>query len=212
MAEYTWGEFFDMVRDEANKADTIDTVLPNAVYRALRSIEENWSYKWNEKLLKFHISEDNDNPNLLELPDDFKSMVALNLSSTDFEECYRRLEEQLPEEFTFSKSSEPYGYWNQANRWIWLDGVVSGGTSGLLWYNAFTPKEALENLEGTSPILKYGLEALLGVTMQQLAAYCREPSWIDSYGRLAEIGIKTLHVADAEVRRDTETGMFGGLK
>lgn len=211
MAEYTWHEFYDMVRDEANKGDTINGVLPNAIYRAIRSIEENWSYKWNEKLLRFFLNPDVDNPNLLELPDDFKSVVALNLSTSDFSECYRNLQEQGPEDFTFSKVREPYGYWNQANRWIWLDGTVEGGTSGMLWYNAFTLKDDCAEGEGTCPMLKYGLEALLGMTMKQLAAYCREPSWNESYGQLAEIGIKTLHVADAEVRRATETGQFGGL-
>lgn len=210
MAEYTWGEFFDMVRDEANKGDTIDGVLPNAVYRAIRSIEENWSYKWNEKMLKFFIEDNIDNPNLIELPEDFKSMVALNLSTSDFAECYRNLKEQPPEDFAFSKIKEPYGYWNQANRWIWLDGLVKGGTSGVLWYNSFTLKDSI--IEGnTCPLLKYGLEALLGGTMMQLSAYCREPSWMESYGRLAQIGIKTLHIADAEVRRDTETGVYGGI-
>lgn len=210
MAEYTWGDFYEMVKDEANKGDTLETVIPHAAYRAIRDLEQNWSYKWNEKLLKFHIEEGIDNPNLLELPDDFKSVVALNLSTTDFENCYRRLEEQEPEKFTFSKSSEPYGYWNQADKWIWLDGVVSGGTSGFLWYNAYTLKDSMTS-ETTCGMLKHGVQALLGLTMQNLAAYCREPSWTESYGRLAEIGIKTLHVADAEDRRATETGTYGGL-
>lgn len=210
MAEMTWGEFFEMVRDEANKGETLDAVIPGAAYRAIRSLEQNWSYKWNEKLLKFTIEENSDNPNILELPSDFKSLISLNLSTSDFEECYRNLQEQPKEQFTFSRSKEPYGFWIQNDRWIWLDGMVEGGTNGFLWYNAFTQKDSMLP-EATSPMLKHGVQALLGLTMQNLAAYCREPSWFETYGRLTEISVRTLQIADAELRRAEETLTFGGL-
>lgn len=206
----TWDEFYEMVRKAANKGDTLDDYIPDAVFQAIRTLEQNWSYKWNEKMLRFHIGEKADNPNILELPEDFKSIVTLNISGTDFNECYRNLQEQDPQHFTFSKSSEPYGFWVQNNRWIWLDGLVEGGTSGVLWYNAFTLKETMTG-DNSCGMLKYGLQALLGMTMQNLAAYCREPSWYESYGRMTDIGIKTMHIADAELRRASETGSFGGV-
>ena len=211
MAGTTWGEFFAMVRDEANKGDTLDAVIPNAAYRAIRTLEQNWSYKWNEKLLQFSIEEESDNPNILELPSDFKSMVSMNISTSDFENCYRNLQEQDPSKFTFSKASEPYGYWIQNNRWVWLDGMVEGGTKGFLWYNSYTLKDSMTD-DATNPMLEHGIQALLGFTMQNLAAYCREPGWVESYGKLAEIGVKTMFIADAELRRATETGSFGGLE
>lgn len=62
----------------------------------------------------------------------------------------------------------------------------------------------------TSPMLKHGYQALLGMTMQNLAAYCREPRWMQDYAALTEIGIKTLHIADEELRRLTSTVQFGG--
>ena len=49
----TWGEFYDAVKLEANKGSTLDEIIPVKVYAALHPIEQNWSYKWNEKLLKF---------------------------------------------------------------------------------------------------------------------------------------------------------------
>lgn len=210
MPELTWQEFYDSIRDEANKGNTLDHIIPSKVFQALRTIEQNWSYKWNERMLKFTIPADSATPNILELPPDFKSLITLNISTSDFDNCQRTLQEQLPEDFSFSKASEPYGFWIQENKYIWLDGLVEGGTSGVLWYNAFTLKENMrDNL--TAPVLKYGLQALTGATMQNLAAYCREMSWFESYGRLTEMGLKTMHIADAELRRASETMTFGGL-
>lgn len=210
MEDITWNDFYDMVRDEANKGNTIDGILPSAAFRAIRTLEQNWSYKWNEKMLQFKIEEFNDNKNILELPSDLKSIITLNLSTTNFEECKRVLREQAPEDFSFSKSREPYGYWIQNNRWAWLDGAVEGGTYGVLWYNSFTLRDEMEG-DNTCPMLRYGLQALIGMTMQNLAAYCREPSWYDSYGRMTEIALKTTLIADAELRRASETASFGGL-
>lgn len=210
MADITWADFYAAVRDEANKGKTLDNIIPQKVFQSLRTLEQNYSYKWNEVLLKFLIRADSDNPNLLELPNDFKSLIALNLSTSGFENCMRSLQEQDPSEFSFSAFKTPYGFWNQGNRILWLDGNVKEDTDGFLWYNRFTLKDELKD-GGTNPMLVHGFQALLGMTMQNLAAYCRESSWFDSYGRLTEIGLKTLHIADAELRRGTETGVFGGL-
>lgn len=210
MADITWADFYAAVRDEANKGKTLDNIIPQKVFQSLRTLEQNYSYKWNEVLLKFFIKADSDNPNLLELPNDFKSLIALNLSTSGFENCMRSLQEQDPSEFSFSAFKTPYGFWNQGNRILWLDGNVKEDTDGFLWYNRFTLKDELKD-DGTNPMLVHGFQALLGMTMQNLAAYCRESSWFDSYGRLTEIGLKTLHIADAELRRGSETGVFGGL-
>lgn len=210
MSDITWADFYAAVRDEANKGKTLDNIIPQKVFQSLRTLEQNYSYKWNEVLLKFLIRADSENPNLLELPNDFKSLIALNLSTSGFVDCMRSLQEQDPSEFSFSAFKTPYGFWNQGNRILWLDGNVKEDTDGFLWYNRFTLKDELKD-DGTNPMLVHGFQALLGMTMQNLAAYCREPSWFDSYGRLTEIGLKTLHIADAELRRGSETGVFGGL-
>jgi hypothetical protein len=211
MSDITWQEFFDMVLLEANKGDTLKEVIPGKAFQAVRSLEQNWSYKWNEKLLEFQIDQTLDNPNILELPEDFKSVITLNISTSDFSSCMDSLQALDPESFALSGGgSDAWGYWIQNVRWLWLPNGIQDKTRGFLWYNAFTLKSEMVG-ERTSPILKYGQEALLGLTMQNLAAFCREPSWRELYGPLTEFGIKTLHVTDAELRRATDTGTFGGL-
>lgn len=210
MTDITWADFYQMVRDEANKGNTLDEIIPNKVWQSLRVLEQNESYKWNEKLLQFTIRMDSDNPNIIRLPDDFKSVVSLSISTSEFNNCHRTLQEQSPDEFSFSRSEAPYGFWIQNNEYIWLDGAIKEDIEGFLWYNAFTLKESMEP-DKTCKMLKYGHQALLGMTMQNLAAYCREPSWFDSYERLTQIGLKTMHIADAELRRASETASFGGL-
>lgn len=211
MSDITWQEFFDMVLLEANKGDTLKDVIPGKVFQAVRSLEQNWSYKWNEKLLEFQIDQTLDNPNILELPEDFKSVITLNISTSDFSSCMDNLQALDPESFALSGGgSDAWGYWIQNVRWLWLPNGIQDKTRGFLWYNAFTLKNEMVG-ERTSPILKYGQEALLGLTMQNLAAFCREPAWRELYGPLTELGIKTLHIADAELRRATDTGTFGGL-
>ena len=78
MSDITWQEFFDVVLLEANKGDTLKDVIPGKVFQAVRSLEQNWSYKWNEKLLEFQIDQTLDNPNILELPEDFKSRPQIS--------------------------------------------------------------------------------------------------------------------------------------
>jgi hypothetical protein len=212
MADITWKDFYDLIRLEANKGSTLDELIPLKVFQAVRSLEQNESFKWNEKLLQAKIDSTLDNPYLLELPSDFKSPITLNISTTEFGECMDTLEMQDPEDFAFGSEGSPaFGYWLQNNRWIWLPKSLADGTSVAFWYNAFTLKSEMAP-ELTSPILRYGQEALLGLTMQSLAATCREPTWRELYEPLASIGIKTLHVADAELRRASATGSFGGLR
>lgn len=205
----TWGEFFDAVKLEANKGNTLDKIIPEKVYVALHNLEQNWSYKWNEKLLKFEIDPNSENTQLLELPPDLKSIITCKVSSSDFAECSRELSMLDPSDFEFGNNSEPDGYWLQGDSYLWFSAGVQAGMSGALWYNAFTLKEDMSR-EKTSPMLKHGYQALLGMTMQNLAAFCREPRWMQDYAALTEIGIKTLHIADEELRRLTSTIQFGG--
>ena len=65
-------------------------------------------------------------------------------------------------------------------------------------------------LTGTHSILANGYGALLGLTMMELAATAREPSWTQTYGTVAEQGIKTLHIADVESRMQDNEVIFGG--
>lgn len=58
------------------------------------------------------------------------------------------------------------------NRILWLDGNVKEDTDGFLWYNRFTLKDELKD-DGTNPMLVHGFQALLGMTMQNLATYYR---------------------------------------
>ena len=102
MSDITWQEFFDMVLLEANKGDTLKEVIPGKVFQAVRSLEQNWSYKWNEKLLEFQIDQTLDNPNILELPEDFKSVITLNISTSDFSSCMDSLQALDPESFALS--------------------------------------------------------------------------------------------------------------
>ena len=206
----TWEEFFEIVALEANKGNTLKEIIPHKVYQSLHSLEQNWSYKWNEKLLKFQIDPNSENTQLLELPPDLKSIITCKVSSSDFSECSRELSMLDPSDFEFGDNSEPDGYWLQGDSYLWFSAGVQPGMSGALWYNAFTLREDMIG-DNTSPMLKHGYQALLGLTMQNLAAYCREPQWTEQYGTLAEIGIKTLHIADEELRRLTSTISFGGI-
>ena len=205
----TWAEFYEAVKLEANKGDTLQEVIPIKAYLALHTLEQNWSYKWNEKLLKFLVDPNSENPQILELPADLKSIITCKVSSSGFTECSRELALLDPSDFEFGNNSEPDGYWLQGDSYLWFSAGVEAGMSGALWYNAFTQQDDMTG-DKTSHMLKHGYQALLGITMQNLAAYCREPRWMQDYAALTEIGIKTLHIADEELRRLTSTVQFGG--
>ena len=205
----TWNDFYEAVKLEANKGSTLDEIIPIKAYMALHNLEQNWSYKWNEKLLKFQIDPNSENSQLLELPPDLKSIIVCKVSSSDFDECSRELHLLDPVDFEFGNNSSPDGYWMQGDSYLWFSAEVKAGMSGALWYNAFTLQEDMVG-DNTSPMLKHGYQALLGMTMQNLAAYCREPRWMQDYAALTEIGMKTLHIADEEIRRLTSTVQFGG--
>ena len=207
----TWNDFYDEVALEANKGDTLKEIIPLKAYLALHSLEQNWSYKWNEKLLKFQIDPNSEATQLLELPPDVKSIIACKVSSSDFQECSRTLEALDPSEFQFGTNEIPDGYWVQGDSYLWFSAGVKAGMNGLLWYNAYTLKDDMAG-DKSCPMLEHGHQALLGMTMQNLAAYCREPRWMEDYARLTEISVKTLHIADEELRRlSSETISFGGM-
>lgn len=204
-----WKNFFADVALEANKGTTLDAIIPTKVFAALRSLEQNASYKWNERLLTLEVDQNPENPHVLMTPGDLKSIIALKASNAGWGIDSIALEELPPQTFNFGATREPRGYWLQGNKAIWFDAALEPGTQVFLWYNSFTDRQRM-NPELEHPILDYGYNALLAYTMMNLAAFCREPSWLESYGALAQTAVTTLAIADEELRRTSKSVIFGG--
>lgn len=204
-----WKDFYADVALEANKGTTLDAIIPTKVFAALRSIEQNASYRWNERLLTLEVDQNPENPHVLMAPGDLKSIIALKASREGWGKDSIALEELPPQSFNFGSTREPRGYWLQGNKAIWFDAALEPGTQIFLWYNSFTDKQRMHpDLE--HPMLEYGYNALLAYTMMNLAAFCREPAWLESYGALAQTAITTLAIADEELRRTSKSIIFGG--
>lgn len=204
-----WKDFYADVALEANKGTTLDEIIPLKTFAALRTLEQNASYRWNERLLVLEVDKNPENPHVLMAPKDLKSIIGIKVANESWGEDALVLEELPPQSFTFGEAKEPRGYWLQGLRAIWFDAQLSPGTKVSLWYNSFTDRQRM-NPELEHPMLEHGYNALLAYTMMNLAAYCREPTWLESYGSIAQIAVTTLAIADEELRRTSTSVIFGG--
>lgn len=204
-----WKDFFADVSLELNKGTSYDDLIPGKTFAALRTLEQNMSYRWNERLLVLEVDQNPENPHVLMVPGDLKSIILVKVAPESWDKESYALEELPPQSFTFGEADLPKGYWLQANRAIWFDASLSPGTKVTLWYNAFTDRASLLP-ELSHPMLEYGYNALMGYTMMNFAPFFREASWLQTYGAMAETALTTLAIADEELRRTSRSIVFGG--
>lgn len=197
-----WQDLFDAIEFEANKGTLFKQIIPEKVFQALRQIEQNWTYRWMEKIAELDIDPAGDDPRVITLPAGLKLIRALKLDSNP-------LDELRPEEFDPLATGTPTGYFRQGNRVIWLSSKPEAGGHISLVYDKFTMQEELDP-EAWHPILEHGGAALIATTMMLLAPTAREPSWLELYSSQATQGIHTLHVWDEESRIADNEVIFGG--
>ena len=198
----TWQDFYTELEFECNKGTLFNHLFPSKVFQALRQLEQNWTYRWMEKLATVEIDPLADNPRIITLPAGLKSIKSIRLGG-------KLLHEISPEDFDITAKGEPTGYFRQGDRYLWLNSFPSGGDTLTLVYDKFTLEGEIQP-ETTHPVLEHGWSALLAGTMQQLAPTAREPSWVELYGPLVTQGIHTLHVWDEESRMADHEVIFGG--
>lgn len=204
-----WKDFYADIALEANKGSTLDDIIPLKTFAALRTLEQNASYKWNERLMVLEVDQNPENPHVLMAPGDLKSIISIKVASDSWGGDSIALEELPPQSFSFGARERPRGYWLQGLKAIWFDAALSPGAQVSLWYNSYTDRQRM-NPELSHPMLEHGYNALLAYTMMNLAAYCREPDWLESYGALAQTAVTTLAIADEELRRTSKSVIFGG--
>lgn len=197
-----WQDLFDAIEFEANKGTLFKQIIPDKVFQALRQIEQNWTYRWMEKLAVVNIDPASDNPQVITLPAGVKLIRALKLDGSP-------LDEITPEEFNPDYTGTPTGYFRQGDRVIWLSSKPTNGGKISVVYDKFTMPEEISP-EISHPILEHGGAALLATTMMLLAPTAREPSWLELYQGQATQAIHTLHVWDEESRMSDHEVIFGG--
>lgn len=204
----TWKDFYDSLRYECNKGNLYDSIFREKTYQTLRTIEQNWSYRWMEQFAKLQIDLGSENPQVITLPAGFKKVLSIKLISPTSGDSIN-LVEISAESFVPDVNGIPSGYFIQGGRYLWLDKNPEEAYKVVLFYDKYTLPSELEETLG-HPILLNAAATLTAGTMINLAPTAREPSWIETYTPIYQAGLHTLHVWDEESRMADNEVIFGG--
>jgi len=203
----TLSEFTAMVSGEANQGTRLDSYIPNAIRRAAKLIERNYSFLYMERFLELDLDVSVANPRFVPFPGTATKKINFVRYEQSFPSTttrkYKFLSPVDPINIgTIEEGESPSAYWitgdESGTRFLVLDQV---GTENLtlevhsVEYSTWPTADT-----ATHWLLDNAEDAMLGKSMQLLAPYANEPDWMQFYNPMWEEGIRTLTMADEEAR------------
>lgn len=198
----TLTELHAQISATLNKRDIFDAVIPNYVAQAAMWLERNYTFKYMERFVEFTLDPDVDNPRTITLPQEAKKIHFIRRLADDGSFYYPKLVD--PSEVTSSTTAAPAGYWLDGTCFIWFDNTPAEAYSMEMRYDAFTvwPTDYAEE----PWLAKYGPDFLIAQTMIQFGPRIRDKGLIEEYRIQRADIVKTLTLADAELRNGETSG------
>lgn len=186
------GEFHTVVQTEANKGTTLSGVIPSRVRMAARWLERNYTLKYMEQYKKASLAD-----GCVRLPNTV--IKTINFIRYYKDSKWHYIKQIDPRQERTRETAFPTGFWIDGVEAIRFDAwpdeqleVFIGVAEYTIW-----PTE----LTATHWLLDNAEDALLAKTMMLLAPHARESRWLELYRDMMEGGIRTLLLADEELRQ-----------
>ena len=198
-------DFTAMVKDEANKGDRLDAIIPARVALAVQRLERRYTLKYMERFVILSLDPDATEPRAVQFP-------ANGMKGTNFMRysCvrtgrYRYLHHVDAGDVTGDAACNPTGYWFDGVKYIWFDNSVQ---EALDLEFSFNEKSTWPPANDEHWLLANAADCLLAETMMLLATRARAPEWKQLYGDMLNTAQSDLFREDNELRNaDMDTVM-----
>jgi len=200
-------DFHSTVSSNVNKGTLHDAVIPAFVKQAGRWMERNYSFKYMERFVTFAIDPTSTYPRSIALPERFKSFNFIRIINADG--SYSILNQVDPEDVISNDQATPTGYWLDGLDYIWMDNTPSEIVNLEMSYIQYADWPVSPYIE-TPWLLENGEEILLAQTMMLMAPLLREPDLLTLYKAIRDEGLRTLTLADEELRSSNRNEVMNG--
>lgn len=202
------GDFHTMVRNECNKGTKPNTRIVSATRQAARWMERNYTLRYMRRFVSFTLDVDNVYPRAVAQPARIKSIQMLRYSLPDGDDTkFYKLFKIDPRDVTAVKDDYPTSYWLDGDEWIWFDNQPDDDLPLEMIFSQYTNWPTSDSEEPW--LLANAEDAMLAKTMQLMAPYLRENSFLQTYKPMLDEGIRTLLLADEEFDWENTDNFMG---
>lgn len=207
----TLAQFYQLIRDEAKRGSSLDTVIPGKVRAALKLFEMIYTFKYMDRFidLTLPLAPVSGVPNQVVQPAGFKKMQLWRIVNDDGRYSRITLVDSTDQDKLDSK--KPSGYWQQGKSYFWLDSNPDRDYESEMFFTGFTQLPA--DGDDTTDVypLTYYESVLVPATMVLLAPNMRNESVMGLYGKTRDECMKAAIDDDVEERQSarSESMQFG---
>lgn len=177
----TLGDFHNLVKTEAKKGSTLDDIIPNKVYQAVKELQRKYTFRLQERFVTMTISAAAQVPRAISQPLGYKAMKFWRIINTGSEAgTFTNIRQIDPEQVTSVDTDRPNGFWTDGADYFWLDNTpdVDYNTEMSYVQNSVVKGMALETVV---PFLEEYEALVLNETMVQMGAIMRDDKLIARY-------------------------------
>jgi hypothetical protein len=202
--------FHQLISDEANQGDRLDSAIPTYVRRGARYIERNYNFLYMERFTQISVDVSVSQPRFVSWPSALiKKFDFIRFYSAEDEE-YRFLLPVDPKDVRTIETDFPSGYWLSGSDdgvgYLVLDQVPDENFDLETKTVRFTDWPT--STTATPYLINHGEAALVAATMMQMSAYAGEPDWMAQYQPILLAESKAMIDADVDARNAGDSAGF----
>lgn len=205
------GEFHTEVGAALARGASLEARIPGFVRRSVQWLEQNYSFKYMEKLAKVTVDANADFPRLITLPARIKNVEFFRrLGSSGDAQLYSYLTQVDPQDVAEVETKAPETYWLVGNDSLVLNSTPAEDFTAEVYYVGFTPWPTAADAE---PWLVVNAEqTLLDLTMLNIGVDQRDDAMQQRYGAAFKRSLDVLMTSDAAARQGnrSERMFYGG--
>ncbi len=205
----TFDAVISFCRDECNRGNSVNNVLPSKILQAIQWIERNYSLKYMQKLQAFDLfaSATLEAPyilvdNLKEI--EFVRIVDISLDGSGTYNYLTAFSDPMDQK-TISVGS-PTNYYQQGEQHIWFDAIPSEALDCHVGFYQYT---GAIDIDDTCWLFDNVLDVVVAKTMQLMAPWLRQPMLMQAYAPMLQEGMKTLIKASEDAKLANTSVQYG---
>lgn len=196
-------------RDECNRGNSVNSVLPTKILQAVQFVERNNNLKYMQHLQQFDLFEDATLEAPYLLVDNLKEIEFIRTVDVDLDGAgvYTYLTAfSHPIDQNKLKRDVPTNYYHQGSDHVWFDAIPTEACDMHIGFYRFTGTLALDQ---TCWLFDFALDVVIAKTMQLMAPWLRQPMLISAYTPMLQEGMKTLFKANEDAKLANTSVQYG---
>lgn len=191
--------FHSLVSQEARRGNSLDAVIPRRVQMAARYLEKTYNFAYMENLFTIILDPDNDDPRVVQVPLNIKSIRWIRIPNEVGEYAY--LKKVDPSEVTAQTTGFPVGYFLSGPNYIVFDSVVEESYYAEGWGKLYTAWPEAD-LDASPWLVDNATDALLCKSMEFICQHLRDYNGLAMFKTQFQDIAKSLVIEDEEKRWD----------